>query len=45
MSEKIFKGNNIIVYDDILTEEEQNKLENLFFNKNSFHWYIKKERL
>jgi len=42
MSEKIFKGNNIIVYDDILTEEEQNKLENLFFNKNSFPWYIKK---
>jgi len=23
MSEKIFKGNDIIVYDDILTEEEQ----------------------
>jgi len=43
MSEKIFKGNDIIVYDDILNEEEQNKLEKLFFNKNRFPWYIKRD--
>ena len=41
MSEKIFKGNDIIVYDDILNEEEQNKFETLFYkNKDGFPMYL-----
>ncbi|MAD25172.1 MAG: hypothetical protein CMO44_13465 [Verrucomicrobiales bacterium] len=41
--DKIFKGHDIITYDDILTTEETNYFEQLFFYSNRFPWYQRKQ--
>ena len=41
--DKIFKGHDIITYDDILTTKETNYFEQLFFYSNRFPWYQRKQ--
>lgn len=41
--DSIFKGHDIITYDDILTTEEQNYFEQLFWYENRFPWYQRRQ--